>query len=81
LALAIVDRKVLHAQGSRTAPAGARMVIANRAIHTGDVFGIPSKTIMSRASLMYVVQVVSGLLMWWKRKKRRTPSPAAETTA
>jgi uncharacterized iron-regulated membrane protein len=73
------DGKVLRARGSRTAPAGARMVIGNRAIHTGDMFGIPSKTIMSLASLMSVVQVASGVLMWWKRKKPRTSSPPTET--
>jgi uncharacterized iron-regulated membrane protein len=69
----IVDQysgAVLFAEGSRTAPTGARMVIANRAIHTGDIFGIPSKFLMSLASLMAAVQVVTGVLMWWKRTRR-----------
>ena len=69
----IVDQysgKVLAAEGSRTAPAGSRLITANRAIHTGDIFGIPSKAVMSLASLMLVLQLVSGVLMWWKRKKR-----------
>uniref|UniRef100_Q020P0 Propeptide, PepSY amd peptidase M4 n=1 Tax=Solibacter usitatus (strain Ellin6076) TaxID=234267 RepID=Q020P0_SOLUE len=68
----IVDQytgNVLYAEGSRTAPAGTRMVIVNRAIHTGDIFGIPSKTLMSLASLMAVIQVFSGALMWWKRTR------------
>jgi uncharacterized iron-regulated membrane protein len=60
--------KVLFAESSRTAPAGRRMVNANRAIHTGDIFGIPSKTILSLASLMAVAQLVSGVAMWWKRR-------------
>jgi len=67
----IVDQytgKVLFAEGSRTAPAGARMVIQNRALHTGDIFGIPSKTVMSLACLMLVAQAVSGASMWWKRR-------------
>jgi uncharacterized iron-regulated membrane protein len=51
---------VLFAEGSRTAPAAKRMVNANRAIHTGDIFGIPSKAILSLASLMLVAQLVSG---------------------
>jgi uncharacterized iron-regulated membrane protein len=63
--------KVLFVEGSRTAPAGRRMVNANRAIHTGDIFGIPSKTILSLASLMAVMQLVSGLAMWWKRRAQR----------
>ena len=66
----IVDQytgSVLYAEGSRTAPAGTRMVIVNRAIHTGDIFGIPSKVVMSLASLMAAMQVVTGVAMWWKR--------------
>jgi uncharacterized iron-regulated membrane protein len=59
--------KVLFAQSSRTAPAGTRMVIGNRAIHTGDIGGIPGKILVSLASLMVVVQFVSGLVMWRTR--------------
>lgn len=62
--------RVLFAQGSRTAPAGARMVIANRAIHTGDIGGMPGKALVSLASLAAVLQVVTGLLMWLKRSQR-----------
>lgn len=63
--------KVLLAQGSRAASAGVRMVIQNRAIHTGDILGIPSKTILSVASLMLVMQGVSGVVMWWKRTGKK----------
>jgi len=61
---------VVFAEGSRTAPAGARMVIQNRAIHTGDIFGIPSKTLASLVCLALVMQLVSGLWMWGLRKTR-----------
>ena len=64
--------RVLFAQGSRTAPAGARMVIANRAIHTGDIGGIPGKIIVSLASLGLAFQVLTGLLMWLRRNQRET---------
>lgn len=74
--------QVIFAEGSRTAPAGARMVIANRAIHTGDIFGIPSKTVMSLASLLLAVQAISGIVMWWKRLRRVRPKAvsAAKST-
>jgi len=62
--------RVRFAEGSRTAPCGARLVIANRALHTGDMFGLPSKFVMSLASLGAVLQVVSGVMMWLKRKER-----------
>ena len=61
---------VLYAEGSRQSPAGARMVNATRALHTGDMFGMPGKTVMSVASLMAVVEVVSGVIMWWNKRKR-----------
>ncbi len=54
------------------------MVIVNRAIHSGDIFGIPSKAIVSLASLMSVLQVVSGVMMWWKR---RNATPRAAVAA
>jgi len=57
------------------------MVIVNRAIYTGDIFGIPSKAIVSLASLMSVLQVVSGVMMWWTRRqaKPRAAVAAGET--
>jgi uncharacterized iron-regulated membrane protein len=69
----IVDQytgDVLFAESSRTAAAGARIVIVNRAVHTGDILGIPSKAIMSLASLMAAVQLISGLVMGWKKRRR-----------
>jgi len=58
---------VLVAEGSRTAPAGSRLITLNRALHTGDVFGIPSKIVMSIASLAVVLQLVSGVVMWLRK--------------
>jgi len=68
----------MFAEGSRTAPAGTRMVIANRAWHTGDIFGFPSKAVVSLASLMAAFQTLSGVVMWWKRtRKKRSVIQAA----
>jgi uncharacterized iron-regulated membrane protein len=58
---------VVLAESSRTTAAGTRIINANRAIHTGDIFGVPSKILMSLASLAAVAQVITGLTMWWKR--------------
>jgi uncharacterized iron-regulated membrane protein len=59
---------VLEAESSRTTAAGTRIINVNRAIHTGDILGVPSKILMSLASLAAVAQVITGLTMWWKRK-------------
>jgi uncharacterized iron-regulated membrane protein len=61
---------VLQAESSRTTAAGTRAIILNRAVHTGDVFGLATKILMSLASLAAVAQVVSGTVMWWKRPRR-----------
>jgi uncharacterized iron-regulated membrane protein len=58
---------VLQAESSRTTASGTRMVNLNRAMHTGDIFGMPSKAVVSLASLFAVLQVASGLVMWWKK--------------
>jgi uncharacterized iron-regulated membrane protein len=59
--------KVMFSDSSRTTAAGTKVVTLIRAIHTGDVFGTPSKTVMSLASLAIAMQMVSGMVMWWKR--------------
>jgi len=59
---------VLQAESSRTTAAGTRIINANRAIHTGDIFGASSKILMSLTSLAAIAQVITGVTMWWKRK-------------
>ncbi len=59
---------VLQAESSRTTAPGTRIINTNRAIHTGDIFGMPSKILMSLTSLAAIAQVITGVTMWWKRK-------------
>ena len=61
-------REVLLAEGSRTAPTGTRLVTLNRAIHTGDLFGLPGKAVVSVTCLFLVTQALSGLMLWGRRK-------------
>jgi uncharacterized iron-regulated membrane protein len=60
--------KVLLLVDSRGGPGGYKLVNLNRAIHTGDIFGMASKTVMSLASLIMALQFVSGVVMWLKRR-------------
>ena len=61
---------VMSVEHSRTAPDGRRVATLNRAIHTGDIFGLPSKIVMSIASIMAPVQLFTGVMLWWRRTKR-----------
>ena len=75
--------KVLVAQNSRTAPGPTRTRMINRAIHTGDIFGVPSRLIAGLSSLVVLVQAVSGVIMWLKRKNgtKTTISTNADAVA
>lgn len=59
--------KVLVTQDSRTAPLPMRAYLMTRQIHTGDVFGVPSRIVMSACSLFVTLQAFSGVVMWRKR--------------
>jgi uncharacterized iron-regulated membrane protein len=72
---------VLFVENSRTAPGGRRLTTINRAIHTGDIFGIPSKFLMSLASLMAALQMVSGVALWWKRSRQASSQSLNAVTA
>ena len=61
---------VISVGNSRTAPGGRRFENYNRAIHTGDIFGMPSKIVMSIASAMAPVQLITGVMMWRRRNRR-----------
>jgi uncharacterized iron-regulated membrane protein len=48
---------------------GERILAMNEAIHTGGVFGMPSRIMVWLASITAMVQASSGLIMWLYRKK------------
>src|SRR5258706_2361086 len=73
--------KVLVAQNSRTAPGPTRTRMINRAIHTGDIFGVPSRLIAALSSLLVLVQAVSGVIMWLKREKAKKKTTSTNATA
>ena len=46
---------------------GYRVIRFNRSLHTGDIFGFLGHAIMSLTSLVLVVMVVTGTIIWWKK--------------
>ncbi len=62
----------LSLQTSRTAPLGTRIAkLWNREIHTGDIFGWPTRIIASIASFTLPLLVVTGVLIWLGRMRRK----------
>lgn len=71
--------KILSYQDSRTVAWGSRSIIINRSIHTGDVFGYPSKVVMSLTCLLLVSQAITGYYMWWKKLRARMEQQKMDT--
>jgi uncharacterized iron-regulated membrane protein len=70
--------QVNSVQSSRTAPAASRTIIVNRATHTGDIFGYPSKILVSLSSLMLVIQAITGYYLWWKKLRTKEARETAK---
>lgn len=67
---------ILLVESSRTAPAGTRLINLNRALHTGDIEGWPTKILVCLMSLAVVAQAFTGVVMWWKRwRSTKRPAP------
>jgi uncharacterized iron-regulated membrane protein len=67
----------LSVTSSRASLGATGLVTLNRALHTGDVFGLPSKVVASLASLVLVLQTLSGWFMWWRRRQARRAAASA----
>ncbi len=52
---------------SASLTARERFMATNEAIHTGNIFGVPTRIIAALASILLPLQVVSGLLIWIRR--------------
>jgi uncharacterized iron-regulated membrane protein len=73
--------KAVSFQDSRTVAMGTRAIIFNRATHTGDIFGYPTKILVSLSSLMLVIQAITGYYMWWRKLRVRQGRAEAVKTA
>lgn len=59
--------KVLKVVNFKTDSLGYRVIRFNRSIHTGDIWGLPSHIAVSVSSLLLVVMVITGIIIWWKK--------------
>ena len=59
--------QVLNVRSYLDDSAGYHLIRFNRSIHTGDVFGWPSRMIASLSSLLLAVLVITGMVIWWKK--------------
>ena len=63
--------EILSQQTSRTAPLGTRIVkLWNREVHTGDIFGWPTRILACVASFTLPLLAITGPLIWLGRVRR-----------
>jgi uncharacterized iron-regulated membrane protein len=71
--------KVLSTVSTRTAPLAfkiSRMWI--REIHTGDIWGWPTRLLACVMSLILPIMTITGSLIWWNRNRKLLPANTDE---
>lgn len=69
--------EVLRVINSRELPIGTKIMNYNETTHVGAVLGWPTIVLTFLATVALAGQVVTGFLIWWKPKRRKTGSSAA----
>ena len=60
----------LLTMSTRTAERGQHMIDIKRALHTGDIYGLPTQILWMLSALTLAAQGVTGVVMWWNAKRR-----------
>jgi len=67
--------KVLAVANSRAVPLENKIQTISRVIHTGAVLGNGGRAFAAFMSLILVLQTVTGLQLWWNRRRRNEGHP------
>ena len=72
--------RIVRVQSAREMPIAVKYArMWNRELHTGDLYGLPTRIVMAFFSLMLPVLAISGPLIWWM--KRRVKQAKVEAAA
>jgi uncharacterized iron-regulated membrane protein len=59
---------VIAVENARTAQLGRRILNLKRSLHTGDIFGAPTRGLYFVVSLAIALQAATGVLVWWNSR-------------
>jgi uncharacterized iron-regulated membrane protein len=59
--------KVLDVRNYLADSPGYRLTRINRSIHSGEIFGLPSRILASLSGLLLAAMVLTGMVIWWKK--------------
>ena len=69
---------VLQVQSTRTSgQTGTAIINTLRALHTGAIYGGPSRILFGISSLALAIQAISGFFMWWRPRRSEAEVPVA----
>lgn len=60
--------RALRTLSTRERDLATAVLNGRRSVHTGEIFGWPSRMLALLVSLVLPVEVVTGLLIWWNRR-------------
>ena len=60
----------LLTMSTRTAERGQHMIDIKRALHTGDIYGLPTQILWMLGAFVFASQAVTGVVMWWNARRR-----------
>jgi uncharacterized iron-regulated membrane protein len=63
--------EVLRIESTREAGLGTTLFQLQRSIHTGDIWGWPTRILALLTCLSLLVQLYTGILLWWRRTRPR----------
>ncbi|HWC16317.1 MAG TPA: PepSY-associated TM helix domain-containing protein [Terriglobales bacterium] len=70
--------RVMRVQSSRRLTATMKYArMWNRELHTGDLFGLPTRILMALVSLALPLLAITGPLIWWFRRRVKAESKVA----
>jgi uncharacterized iron-regulated membrane protein len=61
------DGHILRVDDSNKRSPALRAFRTNQAVHTGTIWGLASKIVVSLSSLMLAASVITGFIVWWRK--------------
>ena len=70
--------RVIRVESSRQMTAAMKYArMWNRELHTGDIFGLPTRILMALFSIALPILAITGPLIWWLRRLQKSQSKVA----
>lgn len=77
----LVDASTGAVTASKPLPWSVSALLLSQPLHFGDYGGLPLKILWAVLDLLAIAVLITGLYLWWKKRKAPVSVPSAHTTA